>query len=525
MSMVRKNLLLILTILLVFPFNVFTEERGPVESDQLTTLVPFDGVKIIDVSSSRKSIQLGIGSVDKIEVGDRAELLFDDINDGEESKENMGLYIVAEIEAVKVMDTHSIWLVTRLTDAEKLKKGKTLTIITLDQIIGGKRPLRVFERREIGHKNEKETPFGTPYSLIKLRKKYKDGETLLETDGVDRDMTLTLKREWDEDSEDIFNSYGQKEHRKVKRFDNSGLPIKKLSEKEKIKIFDSSVDEIVGRTQNDEMYIKRTYRKPVKYKDARSTSEKIKEIQEREQLVVPGAIAKMEREGDFWSSSMNDNELRKYMVSSGIASELERRKKTPYKKSSEDFSFRFNRGFISNATNKDANNRGMPYSFGISYEYYLLRALSSFEFFSISLGYDYGISYYDMSGSINAASKEYSFRSAINWYLFDTPDNINKWLYYVGGGFRYGEANLTPSVGDRSYNYSISSFPSYHLGARYRMSAGGDFNDYFKFGVGFNALVTFEMLELNAGELDTTSLYHKIETYDLRLALGMNIYF
>jgi hypothetical protein len=185
---------------------------------------------------------------------------------------------------------------------------------------------------------------------------------------------------------------------------------------------------------------------------------------------------------------------------------------------------RFISGVNTHTTLLDDNNQGVGYGLALGFEYHLSRTSQALKRFTLELGAEFSLSYYDIGG-LNGKFEGGNFFGAVNYYIFNRPDQIRRYLWYAGIGFRRGNDTVSSPFLTKNYKYQLFSLPVMQAGFKYRFQAGDEREDGIDIGLGVNFLVQSELLRysvLNEVEDDIDGLF---TVNNIRAIGGLSIYF
>ncbi len=481
----------------------------------IASQLAMDSITILNVTNSGKSIIINRGVHDGIRPGMRAKFIH------QQSTDRPKLTFIAAGEAVKVYDTKSYWYLNNIEKPNKIVVNNTLGLITLDHILQGRRKLSILQKKAIvnspDEKNDfdKESSLNLPYSLIEMDNRYFRTKKIVEQNTSKHNDTQTIDFDiWEPiNSDDSLSG-------NMDSVQNPDLIRDHYEESLAEVVISNKVTEADGRRIN----VKKRNLDMKNKKEYQNAYSKFLSIKNKRALILPGVISKIKRDGPLWSADMSDENLRKFLLKSGIAYERERRKRAFNNKSGHEIFIHYAIGLYDSTSSYDQENKGTGNDLTFGYEFHLEKTSELLRKWSINLSYSRGHNYYDI-GNLNASSDEISYKSIVNWYFYNEPTTVKKYIMYLGLGIKRGEASLSSTHLDKKYFYQIKSFPSYHLGLKYRFYAGDEYDEFWKWGLGINWKLSYELLQLTANEGVFSNTYGVIDVYDLKMAIGFNIYF
>ena len=173
------------------------------------------------------------------------------------------------------------------------------------------------------------------------------------------------------------------------------------------KLFKSVVEGSVDKFNDYNYSLNTFYREQKKDEDYKEIRESVVEEtvyakyqkeKEQKKWVSPQAMAKVERDGDLWSSDMNDEQLRRFFIKSGIRRENERQRLALNEYNSNEVTFFYSTALREHYTTDDDNFQGSNYSLGVGYEFHLRRTDPDWDKHTLDLYLIRTISFYDICG-------------------------------------------------------------------------------------------------------------------------------
>ena len=239
------------------------------------------------------------------------------------------------------------------------------------------------------------------------------------------------------------------------------------------------------------------------------------------------AIEQIKSDGLGFSADMDDSELRRFLVRSGIKAELERQKQAFFKKDGPNVNLTYFSSLSQHTTSEDENQQGTGSAFSLGLEYPLGNSIASLGNYSLQGGLFVGSNFYDI-GEVNALFGEQSFGLFGRWYFRDPPNLVKRFIPYVGVGWRWGQAKVSDADFDvvpGNLNYFFVALPSFQLGGKYRFQAGDEEWNPTGLGFGVNFQMQYERMVFENIEVPSEELYTNFGTNHLNLGFGVNIYF
>jgi len=488
--------------------------------------VPLDDINILEISRSKKSIKIDVGSLDKIEIGDRGKFYLPSA-DRISSRERI-LQEVAVGEAVKVHDTYSYWYLDKVKEPSALIAGEKLSFISVNEVVGGRDFLKILHKKNVypsGQSKAQEVQ-GHPERIVVKKDNYSEDRATLSQTKVHRweDVEENRAQNWSEGDIYYFEQYGQEVGSSLANLEENYRRSKTIRKEIADKIFVNQLNAFEKDEIPDGGYNRRTTEegRPIDALD--SLFETYDKSEQADQVIIPGALHKMDQEGPLWSANFSDEELRYYVLKTGIADEKIRQQNALNNKISHELILRYDWAINNLSAPEDADNQGHGMDLGVGYDLNLARTGELFSSFSAEFFYYQGINYY-LTGALNTYSSEYYFKSSLNWYFYNTPSSVRRYMCYLGAGFKFGNARVYAEDLSRSVDYQISALPSYQLGVKYRFSGGDELGDFFRFGAGMNLVLSYETLLLSANETYGQLVSGMVENQNLRIGIGFSFYY
>ena len=506
----------------------------------IVTLIIFQGVarsagmtgaKILQISKRGRTIKIDRGEIDGIREGDKGKFIFQD------KTESLNLHYIAGGEAVKVYTRFSYWYLRELKKDEYLQDGNNLIITSTTEALLGRRPLKIDKQlvvlltgqsaQEYLSKNKEVVPD----DLIKRGHEYKAyKEPPGGKNSIDHDFRVRNFTTWAPEGmttiQGFLGELGTAHISETRAVDRDNL----IRRRDRNRVFNAQVEGVVDKYNNLEYGLKSVYANVDQgafgalSKAHSGVYHDHKEREKQGRGVSPRALAKLERDGEMWSADMDDEEIREFIITSGLAREYERVTFALENRISHELIFRFSTDLNVNTSKYDNNFNGAGRALEISYEFHMLRYFKKLSPFTIELTGRVGDDFYDM-GRINVESQERSIGLGINWYILNNPSALNRYMPYVGVSYMTGEGELMGANFKESYSYQIKRIPSWRAGMKYRFRAGDEDDDLVNLGVGVNILFSYESVSVLANEQVDEDIYGTARFTDRRLAFGVSVYF
>ena len=469
-------------------------------------------VKIIETSSSKKSLIINRGAYEGVQVGQEGFLY---IRTGQVDKPELSK--VAEVRVVKTVKKHSFWYVTKIENEGELHPGSLLTFYEKGQFLEGRSEFKARELLIVGEEKELEQR-DEFYELV---------EELDRTEVVkNEDVEFNIHTNYQNVAE-----YGEKSVKGTSPYKRKD--IKKLKNYYKDKIYKSTVEGSVKKINKQKNGLLGLYKDSapdphVKWLKKRdwiyNTYESANYDKRNDILVDPRAKRRMQKEGDMWSSSMSDHELRDFFMRNGIAEEKRRQEFAIDNRIGNEAFVRYSWNTTVNYSDADQNNQGQGYSFVFGYEYHLIRAIKKLENWSVDVFWELALDYYDL-GDINGKAQMSFLGTYINYYFYNLPTSIKKFIWYAGIGLKFGNAEIDNPELDATYDYGVQALPSYQVGIKYRFDSGDEVDDLARIGWGVNFLFQTSLLKFNTNDQIVDDINGSFQAQDTRFSVGLAFIF
>lgn len=493
--------------------------------------------KVLEISSTGLSVILDRGQFEGIKVGMKGRLLRP-VGDIDRPK----FKYLATAEVIKVHSNYSYWYLRDINKAEFLDKGQRVVFVTMGETLSGRRDANYKKRRVVLRKGETPLKFveenekGVPPELIKKDEKYEENnQELTETyPTLDEERIITEFETWSKDKKlEYVDEYMQEVAINRETDISEDRRLDDYKKKDGEKLFKSVVEGSVDKFNDYNYSLNTFYREQKKDEDYKEIRESVVEEtvyakyqkeKEQKKWVSPQAMAKIERDGDLWSSDMNDEQLRRFFIKSGIRRENERQRLALNEYNSNEVTFFYSTALREHYTTDDDNFQGSNYSLGVGYEFHLRRTDPDWDKHTLDLYLIRTISFYDIGGGVNGRFTEGMVRAGYNYYFVNNPATVYKWMFLGGIGLVRGNA-LMQGIGlTKDYNYSVIGFPM-HLGFKYRFKSGDELDQLAGIGWGVNFKFSYEWLKLTNVDLIEDDINGSISIVDLRFSVGLSAYF
>jgi hypothetical protein len=502
---------------------------------QVSPLFAVDSTKILEVSETGETLVLDVGDLEGPRIGDVAEFA---VQTGEYDFPKITK--VAQAEAVKVFPNYSIWAVKKIAKGESLTRGTRLLYYPIWKALRGRRERRIKQKKVILPKGKdidvylKELELGVPIKSV-FKTNYRKGEQNNKTyPARHHDIETTQFDKWVEDDEFFKKIDGNIVKAKfTKNIDKTkdGDVIRKRHKK---KTFDSQMDGQYEKYNRQKSGVLGLHQKKsdvhakngVKEESSSyiNSYKKSKYEALNRRTIDPHAYRKIKLEGPDWSKDLNDEELRRFFVNSGINHELNRQRFALENKMGHEVTVSAATAFQTHTSSNDSSLQGTNYYLGVGYEYHLMRAKKDLARYSVEVFLDRGVEFYDL-GDINGRFETGNYGIMGYYYLLGNPSELKKFLFPVGLGLKKGEAKVSSDSLSKSYQYSATALPIFKAGIKYRFSAGDESSETVNLGIGIHIFAQYESLTYSITETLQDSIKSKVQANDMKLVIGVNTYF
>ncbi len=477
-------------------------------------------IEVLEISSSKKTMIIDKGHLRGVKVGDKATFIL--FSDSEEPL----LEFAAFGEAIKVHTNYSFWYLSEIKKKELLVKGERLHLLSYDSFMAGARPLQIKQEKGVIDEHDTEGTYirsrqeGVPSDKVRFQGKYEGGRELVKTVPLQQQDIETLEIDkWSKGGTKKIDDF--EDEVEVRHFEEPALSdTNDIRESENIDNLKRLTQGLVSRSKHDRGWVDKLHRERknrVSYVNAYKSAKK-----DKSEGIQLWAINKIKRDGPFWSADMSDSELRRFFKESGIAKEKAKQNYILDNLMKHEVQLGYAFGVSQNVSDSDLTNKGQSYSLNLDYEYNLGRTSTSLELFSIDIGLSAAKNFFD-GGNGNASSSQFDYGATLNFYFYNKPSSLNKYIWFVGIGMKGGNATVLSTEGT-SYSYQRYMMPMGRIGLKYRFFTGEMFGDTF--GLGVNFFINYEYMKLSSLEnLGSSNLNEVIEFTDIKVAGGLSVYF
>ena len=493
--------------------------------------VALEGVKLEDVSTSGKSIVIDRGLLEDYEEG-----IFGRFYIQKGKKEFPQIFLVAEGELVKSFPRKSYWILKKIHIPDLIQKNAKLLIFTSNLVTNG-RPLKLRNHHVVMSKSNgddvdsylKENVKNVPARLVKAGENYDPSPNIFENNELqglnsDVDVLFTTYENYSTKEGKYFSEEFGDETSQNYFIGNTQVFVGDIKKAEDKIVFDSVAENYQKKTNGMKYGIKSFYREVEKVKElpeinvkgSLDSSYDQAKYEERESgHVSPVAIAKLHRDGDQWSSDLDDASLRHYFIQTGLEKEARRRELALSELDGHEFIIHYSNALIAN---------GPSYDLGISYDLHLSRTSFDLQEWSLQFIYESGLKQF-VSGDYSVRSKNMAYGAYLNYYFINNPLTLHSFIYLAGIGLKSGSANVYADDLDKNYSYQTLTLPALQVMTKYRFRAGDLNEDTLNVGASLNFGINLDVLKLSTGELEDNKMNSKISLYDLKYTVGMSLFF
>lgn len=481
-------------------------------------------VEVLGVTRSGQSMMLGFGSLEGIVAGQKAVFFSSDTIGKSQIME------VANGEAVKVYPDYSLWYLSAIREASQIKQGIKLGMLSEVEANKGLRPLKKDNRLVVLPKTDNDRTYREgeaadfPPSLARGPKDFVVGDTQVTQTEKSRTVDVEDPQfyQWIDGELTEVDGFSDKILFKVK----SKYPQKKQSEDVEASMrtmaFDSYVKSATQKSQEDMLDIAVTGRD---LPPAGGTFGNYVDTKRRGKEVTADALTRSKRHGPMWSAGMSDDELRRYIIDTGLAGEIRRREEVLNRRLDHELQFRYSQGLFSNATAVGEKEKMVPKALLFGYETYLQRISPLFNRLTFGAFFESGLGYYDNNG-LNLRAEEYGARFDLSYFPWRIPTEIKELIPFVSAGVKVGVATCENSNLDRPYMYQVMSMPVLSAGLKYRFHAGDELNDFVPMGFGSLFVISYERRQFTTAEvLKDEGIKESYISNTLSAQIGMSFYF
>lgn len=496
-----------------------------------------DEVTLSELSSSSKSAVIDRGTLEDYSEGMYGKFY---VQSGELNFPK--IFLVAEGELIKSFPKKSYWLFSKILEPRFIKAGYKLLVLTSTQVNAG-RPIKQKRRHVVVSKEAYDTvesyldqnKNNVPDRFLQELDSYEPGPLLLPTEKVlEADQLIetyeTMKKTGGAHMSDEYGD-GSTEKFFIGKKEVHLADLKRAEDK---KLLDSIAKNYEDKTNSQRFGLTRgLYRNQKKTAGLRDINDQISitsvydeasEAKKKHDEVDPSALAKIKRDGEGWSEDLDDEELRRYFVRTGLESEARRRESALNELDGNEIMFHYS-GSTSDHTNKeDPNYHNLGYNLGLGLDLHLSRTSLKLKKWSLQFVLEKGVSDYDV-GNQNARGEEGHYGAYLNYYFINNPLTLNSFIVLAGLGIKVGSISMSNAELSKEYSYRVLTLPSMQLLTKYRFRSGDLMEETVNVGISFNAGIVIDNKRLTVVDYLADNINGKISLTDIRYLVGMSFYF
>lgn len=496
-----------------------------------------DDVRILDISSNGKSATLDRGEFDNYKVHDYAKFYLQVGN-----KDFPKIFLVAEGELVKSFPKKSFWYFKNVTMPNLIYPESHLLILSTSIVSRGRQ--RNIQQRHVVYSDKEyndvdqyldQNKKGVPEKLILQEENFSNSGELFEKEQPrEADLTIeTYEKLSTKSSPEIITEYAEvvPEYYFLRNKKMSLTKIlsdddKKLLATMSKQYFEKNAKLKYGLTQGLYYNQENSGDKevPAKKLTIRSAYDIEKENKKLREVIDPRFSAKIKRDGINWSDDMDDDTLRRYFITTGIAQEKFRRDRILNEREGHEVLIHYTGNMINHTTASDPNYRALGYNLGLSYDLHMARATDNLKNWSLQFTFEVGSNHYDLGG-MNGTSSEVMYGAIANYYFINNPLSLNKFIFEMGAGVKSGRSKMNGNTLSQQYTYQMLSVPTLQLLCKYRFHIGDLNEDTIKVGTAFHAGLVYEQKQLSMLDIPLEEVSGTINVNDIKFQIGMGFYF
>lgn len=463
-------------------------------------------VKVLEVSSSKRSVVLDVGRLNHWAPGDLGQIYLRKFT-GEVLPEYS---FVAAGEAVKVGSGRSFWFFDQLEQKEHLRPGAKLVLAKLES--RGRGPWRIRQTLVLGGER-KITP--------QRAGRYLASEGNLSETTVPKKQHLEIRRTiaWTKESEAFSERYGRDILRLIPEGGGEPLDVSQVKEWIEREVGGRSVRGALEKSMEPGEGFERLG-------EGQSYYQWLSRRRKKEEAENIRVAKRLKQKEPDWSATMGDRQLRNFFISSGLVDEINRQQKLLGRRSESRLILRYNIGLSSHFNKNNPAYRNRDHAFSVGYELPLERLSLDLERFCLEGELSQNSMHLDV-GVGNGLSREILAGGRLNWYVNALPTVMVNTLFYGGVGFFRGRSDVTTSAG--TFSYEVMHFPSFRGGVKHRVRKGDPRKEMFKVGLGVDAALSWDFARYSGVDFSSRILREGVKesmNYQmLKLSVGLNIYF
>lgn len=496
--------------------------------------------RLLEVSSSEKSLILEVGNLDNFEEGVLASIYLQ-----KGPKESPKVFLVAQAEVVKSFPKKSYWLVKKVFISKAFERNSLVYLHSINQVTSG-RPLKLKNLHIVASENQyrnldeyqDKNKDNIPDRFIKEGNNFVATPDLFDSSEVkdetpDSDVLVTTFENFKTTGKEQFSEvYGDFTGEKI-TIGKREVDLGDIKNAEDRILFESMSKGYVQKVNGMKYGVKSYYRLHQKTEGAMDLAaggvipnvyDETREKERKEQEISPRVLAKVKRDGELWSADMNDDDLRRYFVQTGLERETRRRELVMNELEGHEIILHYSGSMVSHGNSVDPNYQGKGYNLGISYDLHLSRTSQELKNWSLQFLFESGISDYDL-GVFNARSREYFYGAYLNYYFINNPLTLNSFIYLFGVGLKNGTASVASADISKEYSYQVLTLPALQLMTKYRFRTGDLVEETANVGASLNFALNLDVKNLSVLDRLEDDINSKFSVKDLKYTLGLSVYF
>ena len=143
--------------------------------------------------------------------------------------------------------------------------------------------------------------------------------------------------------------------------------------------------------------------------------------------------------------------------------------------------------------------------------------------------YEQAVGYYDVAElfsreNVKIVAEEKYYKLGVNYYFYNYPSTLYNLLAHVGVRLGVGSAQAKYVEYGEMDSYSVMVFPQIHMGLKYRFKAQ-DEDQKSNIGFGLNTLLSYELIQFRMDEKKSDNSSGSFDIHDLKLSVGLGVFF
>lgn len=495
--------------------------------------------QVLYKSTTEQTVALDIGDLDEVKEGSYGKIL---IQRG--TLDRPILFLVGLGKVVKTFPNKSVWLMQKNYIKDRMLVDERV-IVLLDSYVRQGRENTYRQRQIVFSDNEYESvddflernKNNVPDKFVSHYDEFDSTEELYKDEKIaetDREVQTydTFKNAGSTHVNDDYNS----EIKGLSFLVNKGVRIGDIKKKDDLELLEKDTNNLIRKMNSQKYGLKNgLYHDSTKSPISRdindaititSTYEKSKQEARTKNMISEEAIAKIKRDGDMWSADLNDQQLRRYFVKTGLWAEKERRETFINELEAHEIVLSYagsvNTHVATAEIDPSYQNRG--YQLNLGYDLHFSKINKDYKNWSMQFVIERGVNYYDIN-NINGRSEEGQYGAYLNYYFLNNPLTLHKFIGQIGLGVKFGMSSMTSDLITKTYDYQILTLPSIQLMTKYRFRAGDLNEDTANVGMSLNGGVVFESKSLKIVNNPSDNITSSISVNDIRYLFGVSFYF